>query len=110
MLKNCDGFSVIEVLGAFAIFLVLVSSIVPIMMKLYQERAFIDYKREALILLHNEKESFLYDSFYPGEREVTTSKRRYEVTLDNEGELAKICIGWEVAWGKHGKLCEYAKK
>lgn len=110
MLKKCNGFSVIEVLGSFAIFLVLVSSVLPIMMKLYQERAAVDYKREALLLLHNEKESFLYDHIYSGNKEITTHRRRYEVTLQNEGELAQICVSWEAPWGKNGKVCGYAKK
>lgn len=111
MLKNYNGFSMLEILCSFSIILTSITVIIPIIMKTYEERAVIDYKREALLLSHNEKESYLYDSSYQAEtKTVKISSRTYQISIQGEGELTKICVQWEVPWDKKGKICNYAKK
>lgn len=111
MLKNYNGFSMLEILCSFAIILTSITVIIPIIMKTYEERAVIDYKREALLLSHNEKESYLYDGGYQAEtKTVKISSRTYQISIQGEGELIKICVQWEVPWDKKGKICNYAKK
>ena len=111
MLKNCKGFSVLEVICSFSITLLLITGFIPILMKIYEERTWIDYKREALLLLHNEKESFLYDDDYSfDDKKIVISSRTYLVKKQGEDQLTKLCIHWEVPWNKKGIVCGYAKK
>lgn len=111
MLRNCKGFSILEVIGALSIFLVVIMVMLPFLIKTYEERSILDYKREALVLLHNETESYLYDYGYePVTKEIITGKRIYLFTLDGESSLEKLCVHWEVPWNKKGKVCGYAKK
>ncbi|HHY73032.1 MAG TPA: type II secretion system protein [Bacillus bacterium] len=110
MLKNGDGFSVIEVLGSFAIFLILITMIIPILLKTYEEKTVINYKREALLVLHNEKESFLYDGYPLHNKVITAASRSYQLTILMEGNLTKLCIEWKTPWGRKGEVCDYAKK
>lgn len=111
MLRNCNGFSILEVIGALSIFLVVTIVMLPIMIKTYEERSILDYKREALVLLHNETQSYLYDIGYEAvTKEIETGRRTYFLTLDGEAALVKLCVHWEVPWNKKGKVCNYAKK
>lgn len=83
----------------------------PIMIKIYEERSILDYKREALILLHNETENYLYDNEYgAATKEIVTERRHYLLTFAGEASLVKLCVHWEVPWNKKGKICSYAKK
>lgn len=111
MLRNCKGFSILEAIGALSILLVVMLIMVPIMMKIYEERSILDYKKEALVLLHNETETYLYDNGYETtHKEIVTGKRTYLLTLVGEDALVRLCVHWEVSWNKKGKVCSYAKK
>ena len=111
MLRNCNGFSILEVIGALSIFLVVIMLMLPILIKTYEERSILDYKKEALVLLHNEKESYLYDHGYEAiTKEIVNGRRTYLLTFDGEAPLIKLCVHWEVPWDKKGKVCGYAKK
>lgn len=109
MLTNCRGSSAIEVLVSFSLIILTVTYLIPTLMKTYQERTVIDYKMEALLLLHNEKESFLYDEDYRIRGEIQSGSRRYQLIMNHEGPLVKICMKWEVPWDKNGKICNYVK-
>ncbi len=110
MLRNCRGFSILEVIGALAIFLVVIMVMLPILIKTYEERSILDYKREALVLLHNETESYLYDQSDTVTKEIVTGRRTFLFTIDGESSFEKLCVHWEVPWNKKGKVCGYAKK
>lgn len=110
MLKNYKGFSLVEVIGSFAVFVILLTVLLPILMKIYEERTMLTYKEEGLLLLHNEKESFLYDYDFDGEKEITVDTRRYQLTIQKNGEFVQLCMNWEVPWKKKGRVCTYAKK
>lgn len=111
MLRKCNGFSLLEVLGALSVFLVVVMLMVPIIIKTYEGRTILAYKKEALLLLHNETESYLYDDGYNAVgKDIKTTTRTYALTIDGEVNLTKLCVHWEVPWNKKGKVCSYAKK
>ncbi|WP_458412508.1 type II secretion system protein [Schinkia sp. CFF1] len=101
----------VEVLGSFSIFLVLLTFLLPIMMKAYQEREIMEYKKEALIVLRNEVESYLYDGdpFFEA-KEIETTSRSYRLSIEEEDGFTKVCVYWEVPWKEKGNVCDYAKK
>jgi hypothetical protein len=83
----------------------------PIIIKTFEERTILAYKKEALVLLHNETESYLYDDGNKAEtKDIDTATRSYILTIDGEVNLTKLCVHWEVPWNKKGKVCGYAKK
>lgn len=110
MLKNYNGFSLLEVLVSFSLLLLIITFIVPMLMKVHEERAMIDYKRKALLVLHNEIEAYLYgNSEFPRQGEMINSGT-YVMSIELVGELERICIQWETPAKKKGKTCHYVKK
>ncbi|WP_102345604.1 type II secretion system protein [Bacillus sp. Marseille-P3661] len=109
MLVNCKGFSLVEVLVSFALFLMVTSFIVPIFMNVSQERYFLDYKRDALLLLHNEKETYLYDKKVLQAKDLLSGNKQFHFTAERKGNLVELCIFWEAFLSEQGQTCTFVK-
>ncbi|WP_017755766.1 hypothetical protein [Calidifontibacillus oryziterrae] len=110
MLRSYKGFSIIEVLASFFVLFTTVMLLTPILLNTYQQRTMIDYKREALLLLHNEKASYLYNEGNHQSDEIEISTRKYQLSFEQFGQLVKLCVRWEVPWDENGKVCDFIKK
>ena len=109
MLKNCNGFSLIEVFIAFNLFLWLLLFIVPQVVIVKRERNELEKERMAYNILHDQIQRYIYDRTQ--EEEIIRQGTSYKIFWEtNRNHLAKGCIEWQEKNDHFKKRCLYAKR
>lgn len=70
ILKNCNGYSLLDGLTALSILTVLSSGALPIYAQLYEERMSIQTRKEAIILLDYYWNDFVLNNVVPPKQEI----------------------------------------
>src|SRR5690625_3155932 len=102
LIKNCDGFTLVEVLFAFTFFIFICATILPIVTHLYKERVTLNEKRNVLYTLEEEVQSYAV-----GLR--MTSSENVVYTSVNEN-VTKLCLKWLGTNGREYEHCLLAPK
>lgn len=112
MLKNCRGFSLIEVLSGFSLLIILVSIFIPQMLSVYHERQHLEHRRFAQAYLNDHMQIFLYENgeLLSGNESIDGQTYTFfNTTLENH--LSKFCIQWiEKGGGRAYEKCTYGKR
>ncbi len=113
MSKNCEGYFLLEVLMSLALLFV-ASAFLPALAKMRETDLFIEQKREAAEVLHNEIQSRLYDGGAgPEEQQVLKNGRLYVFTWkETEKELVfQACVSFEhELTGRKAETCHEVQK
>lgn len=95
MLKNSNGFSMVETLVSFSIVITVLGTLIPNIVLLHSERKDLELKREALALLHDNVQEHLYDDVALMNKSIDLLGTRFEINWTEEGSLMKGCILWK---------------
>lgn len=111
MCKNCNGFTLVEVMLSFFILSVMTSTIIPGYIKVYQERKTILEEQQAQQYITNLLQAWIYDNETIENRKTITIKGTEYVlkTKQNENEL-ELCLTWDGRNAREYSICNYAKK
>ncbi|HLS60613.1 MAG TPA: type II secretion system protein [Virgibacillus sp.] len=108
MSKN-NGFTLVEVLVASSIILMMVTTLLPISLLLYQERLVLSDQRTIHSQLHDELQAFLWTDQLA--LPVTYFKDVHSIHLhfrfERKGDLIKGCVQWENARRANEEFCIY---
>jgi competence protein ComGE len=111
MLKNCRGYTLLEMLVAFSILFLLLAHMLPLYIQIKQERKNIDIEKAAVKLLHEKMLEYKYDGAFPSPSNRVLDGMMYEVTWQQEEQsLFKVCISWEDLSKRSKKRCDYIKR
>ncbi|WP_070120686.1 type II secretion system protein [Bacillus marinisedimentorum] len=113
MLKNCKGYFLLEVLLSLGV-LIAAAAFLPALIKMREGDHFIEQKREAAAVLHDEIQSRLYDQgTMPAEKQVVNNGRLYTFTWKElEEELVyQACVSFEhELTGRKAEICHEVGK
>ena len=109
MLSNNKGFTLIEVLIAFSIIVLLVTTFLPIGLLIKKESIVLSERRKVSSMLHDELQHYLFEDAI--ESSVSYFKkninRQVEFRFIREAELIKGCAIWESIKEKEERFCLY---
>lgn len=109
MLSNNRGFTLTEVLVAFSIIMLLVTTFLPIGSIIRKESIVLSERRKISSVLHDELQYFLWEEKIESSvsyfKKITN--REVEFRFIPEGELIKGCAKWESIKEKEELFCLY---
>jgi len=109
ILSKSNGFTLVEVLVAASIILMMVTTLLPISLLLYQERLVLSDQRTIHSQLHDELQPFLWTEQLG--LPVTYYKNVHSIQLqfifEREGDFIKGCVQWENARKANDEFCLY---
>ncbi|MYL63127.1 hypothetical protein GLW07_07140 [Bacillus hwajinpoensis] len=89
ILKNCNGYSLLDGLIALSILTLLSSGALPIYVQLYEERMSIQTRKEAILLLDHYWNDFVLNNVVPPKQEIL------EGTVFNLTETPnRLCVSY----------------
>jgi prepilin-type N-terminal cleavage/methylation domain-containing protein len=111
-LKNCKGFTLVEVITALMVLTIMTLVLLPSLAKIYQERGAIHQEHVALHLLDKAITSWIYDNNTLIEENVVIEQNTtYTLTLLlNDDNYIRACINWIGANQRVYERCESGKK
>ncbi|WP_026569959.1 type II secretion system protein [Sediminibacillus terrae] len=111
-MRNCRGFTTIEALAVFSVFLMVSVSLLPSFLYIKLEDQQLLIKRQVLSQLHDDLIEIAYGEHQenPENHNHQESKMGVEVmyTFTKETELTKGCAEWKDAKQKEHEVCLYA--
>lgn len=110
MLKNCKGFTLIEVLGAFGIVMMIATTLLPIMHIVHKEEEVLSEHRQYTNQLHDELQAYLWeghDLLPPISFAKTNNSTTLFYDFTNEDHLVKGCVKWTNVKAKQETVCLY---
>lgn len=112
MLSKNRGFTLIEVLVAFSLVMLLVTTFIPISSIIQQHTTILSDRRIISSKLHDEllkqlweEKSLMSESFTEN-----VNKKKVEFYFTIENELIKGCATWDNAKNKNEKFCLYGSR
>jgi competence protein ComGE len=111
MLKNCKGYTLLEMLVAFSLLFLLLTHALPLYIHIKQERKNVEMDKSAVKLLHQAILAYKYDGLSPDSSTNTQQGTVYEIDW-NEGVsgFLEACISWENQTKRRQKRCDYIRK
>ncbi|SDN07606.1 type II secretion system protein [Sediminibacillus halophilus] len=111
-MKNCRGFTTIEALAVFSLFLMVSVTILPGLLHIKMEDYQLLIKRQVLSQLHDD----LIEIAYGKQQENPESENYQDTTMGvkvtytfvNETDLTKGCAKWQYAKQEDHEVCLYA--
>jgi len=98
----------VEVLIASSIFLSIIITLIPIAAIVKQEQNMLKIKREAVLMLHDELQDFLWkDTSLPATIERDVKNTQVIFHFEKEGKYVKGCTDIEARKGKQETICLY---
>ncbi|MBU8908981.1 competence type IV pilus minor pilin ComGE [Desertibacillus haloalkaliphilus] len=112
MNKCHKGFSLIEVMVALSILAVLAMTIVPTLTIVYGERVTIREQQQALSLIDDRLQIWLYDRYNSvNAEEVDVNGTLYDLQSKTIAhETLQVCVTWHGSNNRSYERCGYAKK
>ncbi len=109
-LSNNNGFTLIEVLLAFMIVFIVITTIVPIVSLIEYERTILSDRRTYTHVLHDELQPYLWESKATPDT-YTKKFAANEVTFQfsKREHLVKGCAHWKNVKQTNEKICLYGK-
>lgn len=111
-MKKNEGFSLYEVMAAVAVFSIVMTATVPLLIIVYRERITIDEEQQALEMLHNEIETWLLSRSVtlPENKTLRTRSTVFHVmTEKSSSNTARFCISWDGSNERRYEQCGYVK-
>lgn len=111
MLKNCRGYTLLEMLVAFSVLLLLLTHTLPLYIHVKQERKNVQMDKAAVKLLHRKMLEYKYDGALSDSFTETQEGVTYYIDWHKEQPpFFKTCISWEDLNKRHQKRCDYIKR
>ncbi|MGO4887139.1 prepilin-type N-terminal cleavage/methylation domain-containing protein [Anaerobacillus sp. MEB173] len=111
-MRNCNGFTLIEVIASLSIVTVLMASCLPLFITVNNERVAIRENFYAFDLLYVSIQDWLIEErVHLYTQQVERNGTLYRITVQSEEmNNAFICIKWLGSNDRQYERCEYAKK
>lgn len=110
MLQNSKGFYLVDALVGFSIFILVLSSMMPILYRIYLERDAVLEERFAIGLLDNRLQEWLADNTTELKDEVVTNRNvNYHLGWTQQGIRVELCITWQAKNKRTYEMCGNAK-
>lgn len=111
ILKNSNGFSVIEAFVSLGILVLVATSFLPLASFVSYEKEALSHKRQIVLLLHDELQSVLMKNDFPTTRKVFLDSvvTTFEFT-NTESRLIKGCATWTNIRNRNEEICIYGKQ
>src|SRR5690625_2769848 len=106
MLRNCSGFTYIEMLISFTIIVTIVTVTIPLMTILNKERLILSERREIAYKLHDKLIESIWKNEYKNEV-MTINNKKVKLTFHPEDELIKGCANWDNVKKQKETICLY---
>lgn len=112
MLSNNRGFTLIEVLVAFSLIMMLVTTFIPISSIIEKHTSILSDRRVISSKLHDELQKQLWEKKSLSSESVIIKVNKKAVTFffTNENELIKGCAKWENVKNQNEKFCLYGSR
>ncbi|HET7628470.1 MAG TPA: type II secretion system protein [Bacillales bacterium] len=110
-MKKGNGFSLVETMAALFVLTIVVAGTIPVVTKLYEERAAAHEKARALNLLENELHRWLLIGKIKKHHDIKRGSVMYHVHsngIDN-GNALTVCIRWKASNERRYESCGSAK-
>lgn len=104
--SKCNGFTLIEVMISLVLLSILATFILPVLIKIHQERVVIKQQEEALYLIEDYALSFTH-GHAPASFSHSLYQFKQEVIADGS---TQFCLMWEGANLRDYESCLYTKK
>ncbi|WP_158211631.1 prepilin-type N-terminal cleavage/methylation domain-containing protein [Alkalihalobacterium alkalinitrilicum] len=109
-MKRDKGFSMLEVIISIFILSVMMASLYPALIKIYEERATIRQESIANNAIYEGLQLWLFENQLPVlEFRKEDTLFLWSVSQSNEREI-RVCLTWSGRNGRDYKKCGYAKK
>ncbi|MCT8138672.1 type II secretion system protein [Anaerobacillus sp. CMMVII] len=111
-MRNCKGFSLIEVMTALMVVIVITLILIPTLAIVYEERMAIQQEKKAMNLLSKTITGWIYEENGNLETEVTDLDTIYKITttVKEESQELKACIAWRAANDRQYEKCASGKR
>ncbi|MFS1517940.1 competence type IV pilus minor pilin ComGE [Bacillus sp. SM2101] len=110
MFKNCNGFSMIELLISLSIWLLLLLILLPPLTHIVQERKNIQLINTANHIVSNRLQIYHTESYFIDEQ-IEVSNYKFTVAWEDANELlAKVCVSYTDFRKEEKKRCGYTNK
>ena len=111
MLKNCKGYTLLEMLMAFSVLLLLLTSTLPLYIHIKQERKNVEMDKVAVKLLHQALLAYKYDGVSPHSWTEKWQGVAYQMEWkEGPGAFVEACISWEDESERSQKRCDYIRR
>lgn len=110
-LKRSNGFSLIEVLTSLLLLGIVVTVLIPVLTRTYQERVSIEQERMAMYYLNEVILDWLEDTPIDKTSKISSDiDYQLKTFLTSEDKELKVCIQWKASNSRNYERCEQAKK
>lgn len=111
-MKNCKGFSLLEVIVALSILSIISTSSLSIIITVYKERIAIKESYHALELLQTQIQEWLFDAGdVVQDKVVEVNGTVYVIDMEFQSDSkTKFCVRWNGRNERVYERCEYAKR
>jgi hypothetical protein len=110
MLRSSNGYFLVDALVGLSVFIFVLSSMAPVLYKVYQEKQAITQERFAIEVLHNHLQMWLDGELLDEEETVINNgNTSYHLGVIQYGTSVKLCVSWKSANRRLYEMCGNAK-
>lgn len=108
MLKTAKGFTFVEALIGLNITIIIIFTLAVVIRPIYEERTILYERREASRILHDQLQSFLYNTHsLPHEQIERINHSKIKLTYKQKDEFVEACARWKNIKDRKEALCLY---